>query len=313
MEHAAGDRCGDGRAVAVARRQSSPTMGVAASAVASGPKPPRPPVASGGSARGRVPPKSSEERRRPAVEAASAARRSPSLPLDTNAAEASEAARRGPRGSSGARSVSVPRKRLASPAPEVDRKDVGKVPAYLKRRQEEVAEQKRLDALPTQPKPPPGYRRVDEEEKEESLSVLRGRRKEAVKQQEQLPFCIETPGQKKREQELKDRIAHLDKLIGMFSKPTVFFPADADSIAKTFPVQQDSPSVRRSPSPGGGGACAAMYGGPAPVSHRSNSPRSGASLASIGGIGGRQKQPLHTGVQIVAPPGGKSSLSLGWD
>jgi hypothetical protein len=190
----------------------------------------------------------------------------------------------------------------------VDRKDVGKVPAYLKKRQEDAAEQKRLDALPTQPKPPPGYRRVDEEEKEESLSVLRGRRKEAVKQQEQLPFNIETPGQKKREQELKDRIAHLDKLISMFSKPTVFFPEDADSIAKTFPVQQDSPSVRRSPSPGGGGVSAALYGA-APVSHRSNSPRSGASLASVGG---RQKQPLHTGVQIVAPPGGKSSLSLGW-
>merc|ERR1712151_292422 len=131
---------------------------------------------------------------------------------------------------------------------------------------------------------------------------------EAIKQQDQLPFKIETPGQKKREQELKDRIAHLDKLISMFSKPTVFYPADADSIANTFPVQQEggcSPSVRRSASPGGGGVASAMCG----VASRRGASPSGASLP-FGAEGyGRKKQALHTGVQISAPPGGKSSLS----
>jgi hypothetical protein len=212
----------------------------------------------------------------------------------------------------------------------VERKDVGKVPAYLKKRQGEAAEQKRLAALPTQPKAPPGYRLVGEAEKSESLSVLKQRRQEAVKQQEKLPFNIETLGQKRREQELKDKIAHLDKLIGMFSKPTVFYPEDADSIRDTFPVQQDtaSPTVRRAASPTGVGA--AMKRAPSPVggagalvcgvSQLGAAPKipqqrehSSPTAANLGFQGyARQKQPLHTGVQISAPPGGKSSLSLVW-
>lgn len=345
VEHAAGDRCGDGRPVAVAAPAQGGTL------QQGGPKPPRPPVPGGGSARAIL--RDREQRRRPSVEA-NASRRSPSLPAESQAGDAGEvvgaAARRGPRGNSRARSVSAPRTRLGdgSPAPAVEHKDLGKVPAYIKRRQEEAAEQKRVAALPTQPRPPPGYRLVGGEEKEESLRVLRQRRQEAARQQEKLPFRIETPGQKKREQELTDRIARLDKLIGMFSKPTVFYPQDADSIPESFSVQQQdggSSPPPRAASPGGGGVGALLSGG-APAAApacaatgaaspgvgspgggdgacRSGAPRAprhqGASRSPSGanlGFGGyapvRQKQLLHTGVQIMAPPGGNSSLSLRW-
>lgn len=250
---------------------------------------------------------------------------------------------RGPTG----RSSSVPRPakvKLGDAAPPVDRKNVGKVPLYLQKRQAEAAEEKNRAARPASPKAPAGYRKVEKEELDATLAVLNTRKKEAEKAQRNLPFKIETPGQKQREKDLNDRVAHLDKLIGMFSRPTVFIPADAEPIASSVPPlgpdpEDDAPRGGRGQPPGGSGSGmrdamngpssrpssrdAARGASPTPEKRKLLARRQEASvererqvsegapwdrIENVSGV-----RAIKTGVKIAAPPGGGSSLNLGWD
>uniref|UniRef100_A0A7S1FJW5 Enkurin domain-containing protein n=1 Tax=Noctiluca scintillans TaxID=2966 RepID=A0A7S1FJW5_NOCSC len=240
-----------------------------------------------------------------------------------------------------ARSSSAPRQ-MRDAAPPVEHKGVGKVPPYLRRRRVELAEQKRLAARTPSPQPPPGFRKVDEPERQGSLAVLNQRKVEAEKAHRNLPFKIETAGQKQREKELVNRIAHIEKLLGMFEKPVVFVPFDAEPISvSTPPLETDSldeisrsvagrqseggqccpsgvamrealqcPSSRDVPSGGGG----------SDRGSRAHAPSSARRRRVLGGGGLPWEQefieasapvkPLKTSVQVVAPPGGKSNLQF---
>jgi hypothetical protein len=242
------------------------------------------------------------------------------------------------------------RVRIGDKAPPVDPRGIGKVPAYLRRRNEEMAEDKRRAARPQSPQAPSGFRKVPESEKQATIDVLKLRRKEVEVAQRSLPFKIETMGQKQREKDLTDRLAHLDKLLGMFSQPVVFIPADADPIAASVPPlkaelagrpprsRDDAPyeqgsggseaSSQARPEPrdrGGGEALEVCGGRPSSREARPASRESRARMAEELRVQvkdpapwdrndrGRAGTPLRTGVQVVAPPGGKSSLSLQWD
>mmetsp|Transcript_119038 Transcript_119038/g.337460 ORF Transcript_119038/g.337460 Transcript_119038/m.337460 type:complete len:351 (+) Transcript_119038:87-1139(+) len=232
-----------------------------------------------------------------------------------------------------ARSSSVPRAKMGGTPPPVERKDVGKVPAYLQKRNQEAAEAKERAARPVSPKPPAGFRKVGDAEKQSTIDVLKQRRAEVEKAQRALPFRIETPGQQKREKDLGDRAAHIDKLLGMFNKPTVFVPADTGSIADSIPPLApacgggDSPSskargnvgdgmreaMQRPNSRGSGNSnqqsranrAAALSAERVQAGHGApwdHAPRSNDGASAHSGV--------SSGVRIAAPPGGKSSLQL---
>lgn len=244
-----------------------------------------------------------------------------------------------PKARSSSSSARLPR--LGGTPPPVERKDVGKVPAYLRRRQEEMAEERRRAARPPSPQPPPGYRKVCEEERQATLEVLRRRKAEVEKAQSSLPFKIETVGQRQREKDLADRLAHASRLLDMFGKPLVFVPADSDPLAAVGP----SPSS---------GVAANGRGGASPPASASSDPvagprgRAGGLSRSASSELPRRRQPsresraaasverrrqagvavpwdhlqatpplqqvaasVRTEVKVAEPPGGRSSLQLG--
>jgi len=237
-----------------------------------------------------------------------------------------------------ARASSVNRVKMSDAAPPVDRKDVGKVPAYLKQRNKEMAEDKRIANRPHSPQAPPGYRKVPDSEKQATLDVLRLRKREVEVAQRNLPFKIETPGQKQREKDLEDRLAHLDKLLGMFGQPTVFIPADAEPIAMSVPPlpqglqgpptrmrdsdessQQVAPSRVPELRRGREGEGTSLEAGVRVPSREGRARANADRRAQAGLLAPWEKgneSPSHqirTEVKVAAPPGGKSSFSLAWD
>lgn len=113
----------------------------------------------------------------------------------------------------------------------VEQRELGRVPKYLEKRKVELAEAKRIAERPLSPQPPPGYRRVKEEERSATLKLLQSRKSEVEKAHAGLPFKIETPGQRRREKNIDDRLKHIDRLLAMFGQALVFIPADAEPIA----------------------------------------------------------------------------------
>jgi len=109
----------------------------------------------------------------------------------------------------------------------VQKKDYGKVPDYLiqRRLQKERAEQKELEDIEAA-KIPKGMRKMTDEERQHTLSILAENRIQILQQIKNLPLVIETPSMRRREAVLNKQINECEKNIALFSKPTVFIALD---------------------------------------------------------------------------------------
>lgn len=105
--------------------------------------------------------------------------------------------------------------------------EFGRVPQYLEERkaqwQEEEDERRRR--MPD-PDCPAGMMLMSEEERRGTLSVLEQSREEAMQQLRRLPFVIETPSMRKKQEMLENKLREIDRALGIFSKPKVYVALD---------------------------------------------------------------------------------------
>jgi len=105
--------------------------------------------------------------------------------------------------------------------------DFGRVPTYLLQRKIEAIEaEEEVVRAREAAKIPPGMRLLPEHERLETLSVLQRNKAEVERLIWALPLKIETLGQRRRKDELDERIADIEQGIKAFSKPSVIVRAD---------------------------------------------------------------------------------------
>jgi hypothetical protein len=105
--------------------------------------------------------------------------------------------------------------------------EFGRVPRYLEERkarwEEEDAERRRR--MPD-PNCPPGMTVMTEAERQQTLDMLQNSREEALQQLRRMPFVIETPSLRKKQDFLEGKLRELDNALAIFSKPKVYVAKD---------------------------------------------------------------------------------------
>lgn len=103
----------------------------------------------------------------------------------------------------------------------------GRVPDYLLDRQQQWAEEEeeRRRNLPD-PDCPPGMCVMPEDERVSTLETLKRSKADAMEQLRRMPFVIETPSQRKKQDFLEGKLREIDSALAIFSKPKVFVAMD---------------------------------------------------------------------------------------
>jgi len=105
----------------------------------------------------------------------------------------------------------------------VDKEDYGKVPQYMVQRKiEKEAMAQRMREEAQRRKIPPGMRKMDDDEREETLRILECNKKEVLQSIKNLPLVIETPSMIRYQGELNEKMKQIEDTIAIFNKPTVF-------------------------------------------------------------------------------------------
>lgn len=109
----------------------------------------------------------------------------------------------------------------------VRHEEFGRVPEYLEERKAKWAdEQEEARRRLPDPSCPRGMCLMPEEERLNTLSVLTQSKAEAMALLRKLPFVIETPSQKKRQEALENKLREIDSALAIFSKPKVYVALD---------------------------------------------------------------------------------------
>jgi hypothetical protein len=106
-------------------------------------------------------------------------------------------------------------------------KSYGKVPNYLENRKQQWEEQKE-EARRRAPDPdaPKGMKLMPESERIGTLQVLWQSKEEAVRQLGKMPFCIETPSLRNKQNMLEQKLREIENAIALFSRPKVYIAND---------------------------------------------------------------------------------------
>ena len=109
-------------------------------------------------------------------------------------------------------------------------KSFGRIPRYLVKRQQKWAkeEEERRKNAPD-PHCPRGMKIMDDEERIETLRVLRQSQTEARRQLYALPLTIDTPTQLRRKNKLEAKLKEIEEAILIFDRERVFIAAGNNS------------------------------------------------------------------------------------
>ncbi|PNW79608.1 hypothetical protein CHLRE_08g359850v5 [Chlamydomonas reinhardtii] len=104
----------------------------------------------------------------------------------------------------------------------INKKDYGQVPQYLLERKMQMAAEVEAQARAKEAALiPPGMRLMPEDERLETLEVLKKNREEVDRAIQQLPLRIETPSAIRRKEDLERRLREIEDAIKIFSRPKV--------------------------------------------------------------------------------------------
>lgn len=101
--------------------------------------------------------------------------------------------------------------------------DFGKVPEYLEQRKAQWEEEKEeIRRRKPDPNCPAGMMLMPEEERLDTLEILKASKVEALKQLQALPFVIETPSLIRKQSMLENKLQEIDNALNLFNKPKVY-------------------------------------------------------------------------------------------
>jgi hypothetical protein len=105
--------------------------------------------------------------------------------------------------------------------------EFGRVPQYLEQRKNQWAEEEaEIRRQRPDPNCPPGMKLMPEEERLSTLETLQQSREEAMIQLRRLPFVIETPSMRKKQEFLENKLREIDRALDIFNKPKVYVAFD---------------------------------------------------------------------------------------
>lgn len=105
--------------------------------------------------------------------------------------------------------------------------EFGRVPEYIEERKAKLAEQQEeMRRRMPDPNCPKGMCVMPEEERVNTLEVLQQSKVEAMNQLRKMPFVVETPSQRKRQEQLETKLREIDSALAIFSKPKVYIALD---------------------------------------------------------------------------------------
>ncbi|KAK9805983.1 hypothetical protein WJX73_010850 [Symbiochloris irregularis] len=105
----------------------------------------------------------------------------------------------------------------------------GQVPAYLRERQLEMAEDRaRQQAEKEASLVPKGMRILPDAERAQIVEGLQASKRDVQQQIQELPLRVETLAQKRHQRSLEERMAELEEALALFSKPTVLVPCEPE-------------------------------------------------------------------------------------